>query len=93
MMADASLTDFAADLLVIDLIDEDSGLADVEDGLGRTFQLPARWLPGAADGAAYRVNITAHGVTFSADAEGAKLLRERSKQILLDFADNPEDTP
>ncbi|MFB9993480.1 hypothetical protein ACFFLM_16050 [Deinococcus oregonensis] len=74
-------------VLVIDVLDEEAGLADVEDLQGRTFQLPAEWLPAAADGAAYRVNVQAGHVTFVPDADGARLLRERSKQTLLDFSD------
>ncbi len=79
------------ELLVIDVLDEDAGLADVEDTRGRTFQLPAEWLPAAADGAAYRVVVQMNGasgtVTFTPDPDGARLLRERSKQTLLDFTD------
>ncbi|PNY83021.1 hypothetical protein CVO96_11720 [Deinococcus koreensis] len=74
-------------LLVIDVLDEDSGLADVEDSQGRTFQLPAEWLPGAADGAAYRVQVSPAGVSFTPAPDGARLMRERSKQTLLDFSD------
>lgn len=91
MMSHATPTDVPLDLFVIDLIDEDTGLADVEDLQGRTFQLPAAWLPEAADGAAYRVTITETGVTFTPDASGAKLLRERSKQTLLDFHPEPQE--
>lgn len=80
-------------LLVIDLLDEDTGLADVEDSQGRTYQLPAEWLPGAADGAAYRVNVAGHTITFTPDPGGAQVLRERSKQTLLDFSDEPVDGP
>jgi hypothetical protein len=76
-------------LLVIDVLDEDVGLADVEDLRGRTFQLPAEWLPGAADGAAYRVTGHAGTLTFTPDPDGARTLRERSKQTLLDFSDEP----
>lgn len=77
----------APNVLVIDVLDEEAGLADVEDLQGRTFQLPAEWLPGAADGAAYRVEVQGGRVTFVPDADGARLLRERSKQTLLDFSD------
>lgn len=92
----------AEELLVIDVLDEDAGLADVEDTRGRTFQLPAEWLPAAADGAAYRVGVrmggeggtlTSSTVTFTPDPDGARLLRERSKQTLLDFSDEPEEQP
>lgn len=79
-----------ADLLVIDVLDEDAGLADVEDNLGRTYQLPAEWLPGAHDGAAYRVVAGAEGqltLTPQPGGSGARLLMERSKQTLLDFHD------
>ncbi|ACO47124.1 hypothetical protein DEDE109153_05910 [Deinococcus deserti] len=78
----------AAAVLVVDVLDEDAGLADVEDSLGRTYQLPAEWLPGVADGAAYRVTVHAGGVTFTPDPGGARALRERSKQTLLDFQDH-----
>lgn len=80
------------DLLVIDLIDEDTGLADVEDSRGRTYQVPAAWLPGAQDGAAYRVQLAEQGVKFIPDEGGARLLRERSKQTLLDFHDDLPDS-
>ena len=78
-------------VLVIDELDEELGLADVQDSQGRTFQLPAEWLPEAADGAAYRFEARGGQVTFTPDASGAQLLRERSKQTLLDFADAPEN--
>ncbi|CAM3360541.1 hypothetical protein DESA109040_09410 [Deinococcus saxicola] len=81
----------AEELLVIDVLDEDAGLADVEDTRGRTFQMPAEWLPAAADGAAYRVGVVNGSVTFTPDPDGARLLRERSKQTLLDFSD--ENSP
>lgn len=74
-------------VLVIDELDEDIGLADVQDSQGRSFQLPAEWLPDAKDGAAYRVEVSGGRVTFTPDAGGAQLLRERSKQTLLDFHD------
>lgn len=77
------------DLLVIDLLDEDAGLAEVEDSRGRTYALPAEWLPGAEDGAGYRVTLSAAGVTLTPDPDAARLLRERSKQTLLDFSDQP----
>ncbi|MBB5296370.1 hypothetical protein E5F05_19610 [Deinococcus metallilatus] len=80
---------WAGDLLVVDVLDEDAGLADVEDARGRTYQLPAEWLPDVRDGAAYRVTVTGGGVTFTPDPDGARLLRERSKQTLLDFSDEP----
>lgn len=85
----APMTWAADSLLVVDVLDEDTGLADVEDERGRTYQLPAEWLPGVHDGAAYRVTVTAAGVSFTPDPAGARLLRERSKQTLLDFADDP----
>ena len=81
----------AEELLVIDVLDEDAGLADVEDTRGRIFQLPAEWLPAAADGAAYRVSVTDGAVTFTVAPEGARLLRERSKQTLLEFSDELEE--
>lgn len=78
-----------ADLLVVDVLDEDAGLAEVEDSRGRTYALPAEWLPGVTDGAAYRVGGGAGQLTFTPDPTGARELRERSKQTLLDFADEP----
>jgi hypothetical protein len=84
---------WAGDVLVVDVLDEDAGLAEVEDARGRTYQLPAEWLPGVRDGAAYRVTVTERGVEFTPDAEGARLLRERSKQTLLDFSDVPSGRP
>lgn len=80
---------WAGDLLVVDVLDEDAGLADVEDTRGRTYQLPAEWLPGVQDGAAYRVEVGTGGVTFTPDPDGARILRERSKQTLLEFSDEP----
>jgi hypothetical protein len=74
-------------LLVIDLIDEDTGLAEVEDDQGRTYAFPAAWLPGAADGQAYQAQASAQGVTFTFTEGGAAALREKSKQTLLDFSD------
>ena len=82
--------DSADTLLVIDVLDEDAGLADVEDDQGRTFQLPAEWLPGAADGQGYRVTRSGGQLTLTPDSDAPRLLRERSKQTLLDFADEPE---
>ncbi|AXG99825.1 hypothetical protein [Deinococcus wulumuqiensis] len=85
--------DSADTLLVIDILDEDAGLADVEDDQGRTFQLPAEWLPAAADGQGYRVSRTGAQLTLTPDPDAPRLMRERSKQTLLDFADAPEDAP
>ena len=84
---------WAGDVLVVDVLDEDAGLADVEDARGRTYQLPAEWLPKVRDGAAYRVVVAESGVSFTPDPDGARLLRERSKQTLLDFSDAPDDAP
>ncbi|WP_161880285.1 hypothetical protein [Deinococcus alpinitundrae] len=75
-------------LLVVDLIDPDSGLAEVEDDQGRTYAFPAAWLPQAADGQAYRVGVSDQGVQFVAEAGGAARLREKSKQTLLEFSDD-----
>ncbi|WP_412026404.1 hypothetical protein [Deinococcus yunweiensis] len=74
-------------LLVIDVLDEDTGLADIEDELGRTLVMPAEWLPGAHDGAAYHAQAGSGGLIFTPAPDGARLLRERSKQTLLDFSD------
>lgn len=81
--------DDATLLLAIDILDEDAGLAEVEDSRGRTYALPAEWLPGAADGAGYRVSVEGGTVTLTPDRDAPRLLRERSKQTLLDFADSP----
>ncbi|MFD1731474.1 hypothetical protein ACFSC4_11045 [Deinococcus malanensis] len=40
-----------------------------------------------ADGAAYRVTVQEGGVIFTPEPGGARALRERSKQTLLDFQD------
>lgn len=74
-------------LLVVDLIDTDTGLAEVEDDQGRTYAFPAAWLPQAADGQAYRVSVSNQGVQFVVEPDGAARLREKSKQTLLEFSD------
>lgn len=78
-----------AKVLVIDVLDLELGLADVEDDLGRTYQLPAEWFPDAEDGAAYQIIVQNSQITFKPDSDGARLLREKNKQTLLDFSDNP----
>ena len=83
----------AATLLTIDVLDPDTGMAEVEDDQGRNFELPAAWLPGAAEGLAYRVLPHAGGVSFTLLVGGARELRERSKQTLLDFSDEHADAP
>lgn len=75
-------------LLVIDLIDEETGLAEIEDERGRIYTLPAEWLPEASDGQAYWAALTDQGVRFDLAQGGAALLREKSKQTLLDFSDD-----
>ncbi len=81
-------------VLTIDVLDEDRGMAEVEDDQGRNFELPAGWLPGAAEGQAYRAVPHATGVTFEQLSGGARELRERSKQTLLEFSDeHDEETP
>ena len=77
-------------VLTIDVLDEDSGMAEVEDDQGRSFELPAEWLPAAAEGLAYRVTPHPGGVNFSPLTGGARELRERSKQTLLEFSDEHE---
>ena len=77
-------------VLTIDLLDADSGMAEVEDDQGRSFELPAEWLPAAAEGLAYRVTTHPGGVNFSPLVGGARELRERSKQTLLEFSDEHE---
>ena len=84
--------DERADLyLTIDLLDAARGMAEVEDTLGRSFELPAGWLPGAAEGAAYRVQLREGGVQFQPLPGGAREIRERSKQTLLAFSDEHDD--
>ena len=87
MVADSFLLPSSL-LLVVDLIEEDTGLAEVEDDQGRTYAFPAAWLPQAADGQAYRVTVSGQGVQFVAEAGGAARLREKSKQTLLEFSDD-----
>lgn len=77
-------------VLTIDVLDEDSGMAEVEDDQGRSFELPAEWLPAAAEGLAYQVTTHSGGVNFSPLTGGARELRERSKQTLLEFSDEHE---
>ena len=77
-------------LLVIDLIDDQTGLAELEDDQGRSYAVPVAWLPGAADGQAYLASASAQGVTFEPCQGGAALLREKNKQTLLDFSDSHE---
>ncbi|WP_425145811.1 hypothetical protein [Deinococcus sp.] len=77
-------------LLTIDVLDQERGMAEVEDERGRSFELPAAWLPGAAEGTAYRVRLHAGGVSFETLPGGARALRERSKQTLLEFSDEHE---
>jgi|GEM_PF-2172236 len=78
-------------MLTIDVLDPDSGMAEVEDDQGRSFELPAAWLPGAAEGLAYRVVVRAGGLDFTPLEGGARALRERSKQTLLEFSDEHDD--
>ncbi|GGJ79917.1 hypothetical protein [Deinococcus aquiradiocola] len=86
--------DQATLLLTIDVLDDTTGMAEVEDDQGRNFELPAAWLPDAAEGRAYRALPTPGGVTFVPLAGGARELRERSKQTLLEFSDeHDEDAP
>jgi hypothetical protein len=73
----------------IDVLGE-SGMAEVEDDQGRTFELPAAWLPGAAEGLAYRAVVQAGGVQFTLLEDGARALREKNKQTLLEFSDEHE---
>ncbi|GGR01871.1 hypothetical protein [Deinococcus ruber] len=77
-------------LITIDVFDQESGMVEVEDSLGRNFELPAAWLPDAAEGLAYRVHPGADGVRFEPLPGGARELRERSKQTLLEFSDEHE---
>ncbi len=86
-MASDAIPSTVPTLLVIDLIDEASGLAEVEDEQGRTYAFPSAWLPAASDGQAYRVSVSASGVQFALQAGGAALMREKSKQTLLEFSD------
>ena len=81
--------------LSIDVLDEESGMAEVElldaaTGQGHSFELPARWLPDAAEGLAYEVTVRADGVAFTPLVGGARILREHNKQTLLEFSDEHE---
>jgi hypothetical protein len=87
--------DAAPHPLVIEVLDEDRGLAEVEwlspGGEALTFELPIGWLPaGVQEGDGYAVSALGDTLTFRADPEAARQLRERSKQTLLDFSDQPE---
>ena len=77
-------------LLVIDLIDDQTGLAEIEDDQGRSYAVPADWLPEAADGQAYLAAVSGQGVIFERRHGGAALIREKNKQTLLDFSDEHE---
>ena len=83
-----------AGTLTIDVLDEASGMAEVElldaTGQGRSFELPADWLPDAAEGLAYEVTVGADGVAFAPLVGGARTLREHNKQTLLEFSDEHE---
>ena len=81
--------------LTIDVLDEGSGMAEVElldaaTGQGRSFEVPAEWLPAAAEGLAYEVRVRADGVAFAPLVGGARTLREHNKQTLLEFSDEHE---
>ena len=80
--------------LTIDVLDEASGMVEVElldaTGQGRSFELPADWLPAAAEGLAYEVTVRADGVAFTPLVGGARTLREHNKQTLLEFSDEHE---
>ncbi|MFC4454605.1 hypothetical protein [Deinococcus sonorensis] len=80
-----------AGLLTIDVLDQDTGMAEVEDDQGRSFEVPAAWLPQAAEGQAYRITLRPDGPRFELLQGGARELRERSKQTLLDFHDDPAE--
>lgn len=88
---DLSGNDPSGTLLTIDVLDQGSGMAEVEDDQGRSFELPAAWLPGAAEGLAYRVTVRPGGLDFTPLEGGARALRERSKQTLLEFSDEHDD--
>ena len=83
-----------AGTLSIDVLDEASGMAEVElldeAGQGHSFELPTDWLPDAAEGMAYRVTVAADGVKFAPLTGGARTLREHNKQTLLEFSDEHE---
>lgn len=81
--------------LTIDVLDEGSGMAEVElldaaTGQGHSFEVPADWLPAAAEGLAYEVTVRADGVAFAPLVGGARTLREHNKQTLLEFSDEHE---
>lgn len=77
------------DYLVVESVE--GGIAEVELGSGLRTELPAAWLPaGAAEGDGFRVEGVAGELRFVADGRALRLVRERSKQTLLEFSDEPE---
>ncbi len=73
--------------VVVDAVDAESGMAEVEFSEGFTGEIPLWWLPDAQEGAAYLVRRDGNSLTFAPFPGGARALRERSKQALLDFQD------
>ena len=74
--------------LVVDAAQDD--VLEVELDSGLRTELPAAWLPGAREGDGFRVELAEGGVRFVKDERAARIVRERSKQTLLDFADEVE---
>ena len=77
----------AFSFVVVDALDAERGVAEVEFSEGFTGELPAWWLPEVTEGAAYAVRRDGPALTFQLYPGGARALRERSKQALLDFQD------
>ncbi|WP_027480821.1 hypothetical protein [Deinococcus pimensis] len=66
-------------------------VVEVEFDSGLRSELPAAWLPGAAEEDGYRVEREAGGLRFVPDPRAAHALRERHKQTLLDFSDKHDE--
>lgn len=77
--------------VVVDALDAEAGVLEVEFSEGFTAELPAWWLPDAREGAAYLVRREGDGLQFEPYPGGARALRERSKQALLDFTPRLDD--
>lgn len=77
--------------VVVDAVDAEAGVLEVEFSEGFTAELPAWWLPEAREGAAYLVRREGNGLHFEAHPDGARALRERSKQTLLGFVDRLDE--
>jgi len=77
------------EFFVVESVDGD--VVEVEFDSGLRTELPAAWLPEAAEDEGYRVERGDAGVRFVPDPRAAHALRERNKQTLLDFSDKHEE--